>query len=247
MGKTQSKPPVVKKRTRRKTPEIYEKNRRREEDWCSLNQLEDYDPPKLQEPSSVKEKGKDRIYTFKETNKKYIVKFTPERNVACVSKIICKEENDTCKDFSYDVEDGYVVGSFNQKSLVIRDVAMGSTKGHCSKAVAYMLKVLMIEANNIEQYPYNGVVFLASGTQCAAVNCYSHAFQMNGYKPDMDEIHTFIEKNAKRTYRVFDNSITFLFRGFLNRRQRRKFNRQAKEITIERLDSDASNFAKLNF
>lgn len=158
MGKIFSTPAttVAKKRRRRKNREIYETNRNREDDWCSLNQLEDYDKvkPKLKEPSSVREKRKDRIYTFKETNKKYIVKFTPGRNVACVSKIICKEENETCKDFSYDVEDGYVVGSFSPKSLVIRDVALGSTKGHCSKAVAYMLKVLMIEATRIEQYPY---------------------------------------------------------------------------------------------
>ena len=54
-------------------------------------------------------------------------------------------------------------------------------KGNCTKAVAYLIKTLMIEAETRENwFPHKGTVHLQSYEACAAAHCYFKAFMLNG-------------------------------------------------------------------
>jgi len=245
MGKTQSKSPVKKeektKRRKRREKVIF--------DRCHIEELAEYIPPKLVEEYLIGS-GKDSlIYTFDEPDKTYIIKYTPDKQKACVSKIKCKKKSKpNCKTFTYQVAFQQVVGNFNfLGAVIIKNVDMGHTKGHCSKAVAYMLKVLLIEAAKLNTYPYKGIVCLASGTQCAAVNCYSHAFQMNGFEPNMHEMVDFLEKNERKEYKYDGDSICFVFNKFRNTEQRQKALMKRKKERASKMMSNKYVHNELKF
>ena len=104
---------------------------------------------------------------------------------------------------------------------------MDNAKGNglCTRAVAYLLKVLLDEAAKIKEFPYKGKVYIASKNPCAAVNCYSHAFMINGFLPNKDEIKKFIKKSDEWNKNT-EEFLKFEFIKFISKSQEEKFKQQ---------------------
>ena len=117
----------------------------------------------------------------------------------------------------------YIHGHWNDDTVEIDLVYMGSAKrsGHCTRAVGYMLKVLLKEAEKVQEYPYKGKVRIYSETPCAAVNCYVHAFMINGFTPNDKEIENFnrVSKLSKE-----GEFVNFTFENFISESQEIKRN-----------------------
>jgi hypothetical protein len=198
-----------------------------EDDWekydldsCKTDQLSNYTKQTLQKPSLVTH------YTFTEDQKTFILGYYKEKRKAKVLRIQCRKK-DRCKNFYYyDKSEELlakenVIGTWNEDFMEIKMVAMGQTKGsrHCTKAVSYMLKVLLLESAKEKQYPSKGKVYIDSDNPCRAFNCYSHAFINNGFKPDPDEVKQFrkavTEVETNRTIGRF----RFTFQNFTSVQQ----------------------------
>ena len=111
-------------------------------------------------------------------------------------------------------------GDFQEIFIGIEEVHMGDAagKGNCTKAVAYLIKTLMIEAETRENwFPHKGTVHLQSYEACAAAHCYFKAFMLNGYDYSEYELDNFIDeiKGSYGDYR---------FEEFTNEEQERKAN-----------------------
>ena len=146
-----------------------------------------------------------------------------EERQASVYSITCEEE---CTHF-YRNSEQYVVGDLVGKDeLEIEYVDLGDAKssGYCTKAVSYVIKVLLIESAMVGQYPYKGSFFILSRVPCRAVNCYTHAFQNNGFEPNQSEMNEFKKELKKWKSEGSDRALEFQFNQFLSRAQRSKYN-----------------------
>ena len=178
-------------------------------DPCGVLNLESYKPPTLNDPTSF-ESGK---YTFIDSNIKYVVEYDEgERKSYIVepSKLLVE-----CKLYPKD--------SCYPNTIAINDVAMSKEKHMCSKSVAYALKVLLLEGAKENEFPFTGRVYLVIETKdaCNAVNCYSHAFQMNGFQPNHREIMRFRRKHIRHNKEKF----LFLFSNFTSATQKEKYDK----------------------
>ena len=178
-------------------------------DPCGIRKLRKYNPPTLNDPTSF-ESGK---YTFIDSNIKYVIEYDEGERISYIvepSKLFVE-----CKLYPKD--------SCYPNTIAINDVAMSKEKGMCSKSVAYALKVLLLEGKKENEFPYIGRVKLIIETKdaCSAVNCYSHAFQMNGFKPDVEEKINFRKKHREHKEEMF----LFLFSNFTSATQKEKYDK----------------------
>jgi len=201
---------------------------------CYYKQLKDYKKAmqKLVEPTiDVGMDGEKRIYKYIDDDVKYGKKeFTVESNKqrCFVSRIKCigddvelRKKDGKCViwDSSGSTIIDDVSGSFDNEYVEIGNVDMGDTKGqgNCTKAVAYMIKTLMIEAERKQWFPDKGKVHIHSDNACAALMCYLKAFMLNGYDYDENELDNFIDEIRK-------NSANYRFYKFNNKEQEKKRN-----------------------
>jgi len=165
---------------------------------------------------------------------------------AIVEKVECKlnkdgkKENEQCKDFIYTQiqvkYDKMVSAAWNPTHIEIEYVYLGNAAkqkpGICTRTVSYLLKVLLLESKRVKQFPYIGKVHISSKFPCAAGNCYSHAFQNNGFRPDPKEMEDFIKKKAS-SLGLFD----FKFKNFISTvqilKQKRLLRNKIKESQLE--------------
>tara|TARA_A100001015_G_scaffold291555_1_gene365878 strand:- start:5179 stop:5724 length:546 start_codon:yes stop_codon:yes gene_type:complete len=171
-------------------------------DPCNIftRKIKTYKPPTLVEPtvsnSSYQFKEKDRTYTYEY--------YRNEQKVEGG----CKYVTSDC-----------LMGVWSETFISIKDVTM-MTPGFCSKSVAYMLKVLLMESAKVNEFPYEGHVYIVTTEACKAVNCYTHAFQMNKFEPNGMELRKFRKENNKRKK---NESIYFKFTGFCSVEQKKKY------------------------
>lgn len=145
---------------------------------------------------------------------------------AIVQKVECKlnkdgkKENEKCKDYIFNIataltDEKMVSAAWNPTTIEIEFVYLGDAAkqkpGICTRTVSYLLKVLLLESQRVKQFPYIGKVHISSNFPCAAGNCYSHAFQNNGFRPDPKEMEDFIKKKA-----LYVGLFDFTFNNFIN-------------------------------
>ena len=91
-------------------------------------------------------------------------------------------------------------GYVDENLIVLENVKMKKTigRGNCTKAVAYLIKTLMLEAKKGSRnlFPHKGTVYVSSKNACAAANCYIKAFMLNGFDYDKEELKKF-QDNVK--------------------------------------------------
>lgn len=196
------------------------------DDPCNVLKIFEYKPPKLTEAKGVDKYRGGLLYFFIENEKEwekngkgFAISYDANERTATVENIKCAPFNSKCKEFWKDGYDHDIHGTWTPEKLEIKMVFLGEAKnsGHCSKAVAYMLKVLLIEAQKENEYPSKGKVYISSRNACAAVNCYSHAYMMNGFLPDPKEFNDFMEQSKKR----FGLKMMFTFYNFVSKDQER--------------------------
>jgi len=193
---------------------------------------------------------------------------------AIVEKVECKlnkdgkKENNQCKDFIYTNatalrDEQMVSAAWNPTTIEIELVYLGDAAkqkpGICTRTVSYLLKVLLMESQRVQQFPYIGKVHISSNFPCAAGNCYSHAFQNNGFRPDPKEMEDFIKKKASYgglfdfTFNNFINTVQILKKKRLLRKKIREtqfeqdksfYTQQLNNIT--KLEKDARKRPRLN-
>ena len=198
---------------------------------CGLDKLSIDNHDKLTDPKKVKERTEGgREYTFEENKCQFFVTYKKNRFrgwEASVNKIKCNGETLKMYILGYvaDVESGDDDESDDESDdevtsklgIYVDTVQMYEAKGKklCTRSVAYMIKVLVIESKAQKIYPYLGTVHVTSENPCAAVNCYIKAFKLNGYDEDDSEVDEFPyhmqqdsdsdEWKADFTFRKFSN------------------------------------------
>lgn len=193
---------------------------------------------------------------------------------AIVEKVECKvnkdgkKENKQCKDFIYTLttalrDEQMVSAAWNPTTITIELVYLGDAAqqkpGICTRTVSYLLKVLLLESKCVQQFPYIGKVHLSSNFPCAAGNCYSHAFQNNGFRPDPNEMEDFIKKKASHaglfdfTFNNFINTVQILKKKRLLKNKIKKSQSDHDKTfytnrlnNIEKLEADARKRPRLN-
>ena len=199
-------------------------------DHCNVLKLPSYKAQKLADDKNPL--ALITRYRFKDGNKTFIISYNAKDQRSKVMKIDCVTQGSTCKTFRNDDRKQHIVGIWYDDTIEIKYVYLGDAKGsgHCSKAVSYLLKVLLLESAKVHKYPYTGHVYISTSYPCHAVNCYAHAFINNGFKPDTEEIKTFREEMQDEIDSDGDLSdeVDFTFRNFFSEDQYKKYLQEKK-------------------
>ena len=121
-------------------------------------------------------------YTFKDGEKTFVVEEGAQE--ARVTEIwdkdtlilqYSKKTDDEDKKPEIDI---YAVWTPESQQIVLEDVFfnIGKGEGHCTKATAYLIKSLLLQAEKAKKNIKTAKVILSSNDYCAASNCYIHAF-----------------------------------------------------------------------
>ena len=241
---------------------------------CNLDKLEEYkkNMQKLCEPEITWDDERDlkkgeydpdeveRTYKYIDDDDKYGKKIFTVLSIgyrASVTNIECIDPNKAkrksegkCNKWT-----GNCDGEFHENTIEVTSVNMRNTnpnrgEGNCTKAVAYLIKTLMLEAEKrADEFPYKGKVYLSSNQACAASNCYIKAFMLNGFDYEPWEIEAFQEDVA------MDGSGDFTFTGFRSKKQKKRFEEEQKRLATiagrvtkrRRKNYVEEAFAKLKF
>ena len=84
------------------------------------------------------------------------------------------------------------------------------------------VKGLLMESARVGKYPYKGSVLIQSMDPCKAVNCYTHAFQNNGFEPDEMEMYYFQRGVTKWLAGSQRRQFKFAFDNFISQAQKVK-------------------------
>lgn len=206
-------------------------------DPCKVDNFRTYEGRQLAEGQEF-----STTYAFEDDTYTYILEYFQKEQKAVVRIIKCKgldEEidnawlkDDDCRPFYYDPYSvtgrrEKIFGKWTTERVSIEAVFMGEAKGSglCSKAVSYLIKVMLLESAKVKAYPYLGDVYISSTEPCAAVNCYAHAFMNNGFMPEDDELKNFKEdsKNIDTEGKGMYNTFDFSFEKFFSKAQKKKY------------------------
>jgi len=213
-------------------------------DNCRALEIKNYNPPTLDDAKEIKSNVVD--YIFEEEFKTFTIRYFREFKEAKVMKIECFNEKTggKCKKFEVSTDkmiEGHWTPSLVQIDMVFLADAKGA--GHCTHAVGYMLKVLLKESEKLHEYPYTGKVYISSSNPCAAVNCYSHAFMINGFVPDSTEIAEFNEKSkqiSENDGAIFD----FTFYYFTSESQKKKMAAYKQKLMEKQRNAETGEYQK---
>jgi hypothetical protein len=113
-------------------------------------------------------------------------------------------------------------------TIEIDEVYMGNAQGTgvCTRAVAYLIKLCMMQAAKLNDWPHKGTVSIQSENPCQAFACYTHAFAMNGFASNKDDVDGFVLAKKHQTNERLEYSLD----NFLNQEQLTK---ALHETTIE--------------
>ena len=92
----------------------------------------------------------------------------------------------------------------------------GKGEGHCTKATAYLIKSLLLQAKKAGKVIKTAEVMLVSNDYCAASNCYIHAFMLNNFQVDKKDVVAFqnnIDILKRKKGRYYSN-VSFLQQKF---------------------------------
>lgn len=192
------------------------------QDPCNVRKLKTYKPKKLVDDKRPQTSA--ITYTFKDDGKTFTVQYFHKHKEARVRFIECDKYDGKCKEFRHDMwedNDQKIIGHWTDDRIEIDLVYLGDAKqsGHCSKAVSYMLKVLLLESAKKKRYPFIGRVYISSNFPCSAVNCYAHAFINNGFLPSDKELGDFMGELDD-----IDDVFDFTFEDFMSREQMKRGN-----------------------
>lgn len=175
------------------------------DDKCGM--LMKYKTIRLKSPSII-------TYEFEDDKNIFNVEYDSKQRAAFVINVQCKRNNN-CIPFTHDRDKRrQISGVWTESYLEIELVYLGNAakqgkgNGICTRAVSYLLKVLLIESAKMSHFPYRGKVHVSSMYPCAAGNCYKHAFENNGFIPDKDELEEFVEKNNSNRGKYLDFKFT---------------------------------------
>ena len=86
--------------------------------------------------------------------------------------------------------DIYAVWTPESQHIVLEAVYFntGKREGHCTKTTAYLIKSLLLQAKKAGKDIKTAEVMLVSDDYCAASNCYIHAFMLNDFQVDQNDV-----------------------------------------------------------
>lgn len=200
-------------------------------DQCNVLKLPSYKAQKLADDKNPLALLTE--YTFEDKGKTFIVSYNAHAQKSKVVQIDCVTQGSKCKTFKNNDSSQHIEGRWYDDTIEIKYVYLGDARGsgHCSKAVSYLLKVLLLESAKVHKYPYEGFVYISSTYPCHAVNCYAHAFINNGFKPDPEEINTFREEMEDEEIDSdgdLPDNVDFTFRNFWSEDQYKKYLEEEK-------------------
>jgi len=156
----------------------------------------------------------------------------------------------------------YAVWTPKSQQIVLEDVFFNIGKGdrHCTKATAYLIKSLLLQAKKTNENITTAEVILSSNDYCAASNCYIHAFMLNNFQVDQNDVVGFqkLVKQLKeenrsditQTFRFYNNNFTHKIEANKHITKECKLNDlENYKITplSDPVDYDANKKRKINF
>lgn len=214
---------------------------------CKLEELEKYKKT-LQRLSEPIISNNGRTYKYSDIDVKYgrktfyIDMLDYEFVAASVTSIKSYNSNE--------IDEVTCTGYVDENLIVLDRVNMKKTigKGNCTKAVAYLIKTLMLEAKkgSCNLFPHEGTVYVSSKNACSAANCYIKAFMLNGFDYDKEELKEFQDevKNDDVDYEL----------NFKNKKQEQEQKRittttrkRKRELLHEELPLNAQRIIQLKF
>lgn len=176
-------------------------------------------------------------YTFKDGEKTFVVEEGAQE--ARVTEIwdkdtlilqYSKKTDDEDKKPEIDI---YAVWTPESQQIVLEDVFfnIGKGEGHCTKATAYLIKSLLLQAEKAKKNIKTAKVILSSNDYCAASNCYIHAFMLNNFQVDINDVVEFQDQIKKLTKKN-ESDITQTFH-FYNNKLTHEIEKTNKQITKE--------------
>lgn len=208
-----------------------EDNRR---DDCNVRAFANYKPKPLND--AVKQ-FVTVFYTFRDRNDKFKIKYTGDLNKSSGRAYVYRIKNShihaTFKTGTSPTAE--ISASWNKMDININNVYLldAAGKGLCSRAIGYLIKVLLLESAKLNHFPYMGSVHVFTSNPCAAINCYAHGFMMNGFQPSSGEIQKFIEHYEKK--KKEDTHVDFRFIHFISRSQMAKHQSNVKKRRIDNI------------
>ncbi len=160
---------------------------------CKLEELEKYKKTlqRLSEPI-ISNNGRTYEYIDTDVNygqKRFYIDVLDHYEFVAASVTSIKSYN------SNEIDEVTCTGKVDENLIVVERVNMKKTigKGNCTKAVAYLIKTLMLEAKkgSCNLFPHEGTVYVSSKNACSAANCYIKAFMLNGFDYDKEELKEF--------------------------------------------------------
>jgi hypothetical protein len=168
---------------------------------CKLEELEEYKKTlqRLSEPI-IYNNGRTYKYSDIDVNygrKTFYINFLDfsTYDYASVTSITSYTSNEI-----NEIDEVTCTGYRDENLIVVDRVNMEKTigKGNCTKAVAYLIKTLMLKAKKGNLFPHEGTVYVSSKNACSAANCYIKAFMLNGFDYDKEELKEFQDKVINR-------------------------------------------------
>lgn len=147
-------------------------------------------------------------YTFTDGEKTFVVQCEPIEDESIVeegaqearvteiwdkNKPILQHSKTTDDEDEKPEIDIYAVWTPKSQHIVLEDVYFNidKGKGHCTKATAYLIKSLLLQAEKAKKNIKTAEVILSSNDYCAASNCYIHAFMLNNFQVDINDVVQF--------------------------------------------------------
>lgn len=162
-------------------------------------------------------------YTFIDGEKTFVVQCKPMEDETIGARVTeiwdknkpilqySKRTDDEDKKPEIDI---YAVWTPESQHIVLEDVFfnIGKGEGHCTKATAYLIKSLLLQAKKANKNITTAEVILVSADYCAASNCYIHAFMLNNFQVDINDVVEFqnLENKSEitQTFHFYNNKFT---------------------------------------
>ena len=185
-------------------------------------------------------------YTFIDGEKTFVVQCKPIEEGAQEARVTEIWGKNTILQYSKRTDDEdekpqidiYAVWTPESQQIVLKDVYFNIGKGdrHCTKATAYLIKSLLLQAEKTNKNITTAKVILVSDDYCAASNCYIHAFMLNNFQVDINDVVEF-QNLVKQLEDENRSDITQTFRFYNN-----KFTHKIEETKQQQI----TNKCKLN-
>jgi hypothetical protein len=187
-------------------------------------------------------------YTFIDGEKTFVVQCKPKDGAQEARVTEIWDKNTPILQWSKTTDDEdekpeidiYAVWTPKSQHIVLEDVYFntGKREGHCTKTTAYLIKSLLLQAKKADKDIKTAEVMLVSDDYCAASNCYIHAFMLNNFQVDQNDVvgfQTLVNQLEEENRSVLTQTFHFYNKNFTHEIKETKQQQITKKCKLNEL------------